>query len=47
MINEKEKRQSDYLYLMIEFPTVTRFEKQVRYSFANRILNEYHSIHIF
>lgn len=22
MINEKEKRSSDYLYLMVEFPTV-------------------------
>lgn len=22
MINEKEKRNSDYLYLMIEFPTI-------------------------
>lgn len=47
MINEKEKRQSDYLYLMIEFPTVTRFEKQVPYSFAIRIFNEFHNIQIF
>ena len=29
MINEKEKRESDYLYLMIEFPTVSCNDKIV------------------
>lgn len=29
VINEKEKRQSDYLYLMIEFPNVTVNDKPV------------------
>jgi phosphatidylinositol 3-kinase len=27
LINEREKRESDYLYLMIEFPTVTFYDK--------------------